>query len=392
MTEQEPKGWWARWAGEKRIVRLMLLAAALTLGVIHIEWLVQSIFILWQIARPLISGAVLAYILEIVIKRLEKLYFPHSKREFVRRTRRWVCILLAAALIFSLAALIVMTVIPGLTEAFTVIAREMPVYFEQAKEWMLENSKSVPVLEEAVKGIELDWQSVQQRVVDFALNGVGGRTILSSTVTVISAVTSHVANFFISVIFSIFLLYSKEKLRAQRDRLMRILLRPDRNEKFKHVLQVAHRCFSGFIVGQSLNGLILGLGTWVGMVIFRMPYALIVGVLSGTSALIPIIGGYIGALLGTFLVFTAEPGMAIWFLLFIVVLQTVSGNLVYPRLVGSSVGLPGLWVLAAVTVGGGIGGIGGMLIGVPLAGSAYALIQEWALKKEEAAKKTDALP
>ena len=128
------------------------------------------------------------------------------------------------------------------------------------------------------------------------------------------------------------------------------------------------------------------------MVIFRMPYALIVGVLSGTSALIPIIGGYIGALLGTFLVFTAEPGMAIWFLLFIVVLQTVSGNLVYPRLVGSSVGLPGLWVLAAVTVGGGIGGIGGMLIGVPLAGSAYALIQEWALKKEEAAKKTDALP
>ena len=120
------------------------------------------------------------------------------------------------------------------------------------------------------------------------------------------------------------------------------------------------------------------------MKIFGMPYALMVGVLSGTTSLIPIIGGYIGAALGTFLVFTANPGMALWFLLFIVVLQTISGNTIYPRLLGSSVGIPSLWVLAAITIGGGIGGIGGMLVSVPVTATLYALIHEWVRKKNDA--------
>ena len=134
-------------------------------------------------------------------------------------------------------------------------------------------------------------------------------------------------------------------------------------------------------MGQSVNGLILGILTWLGMRIIGMPYALMVGVLSGTTSLVPIIGGYIGAVLGTFLVFTATPSMALWFLLFIVSLQTVQGNLLYPRLVGNSVGLPSLWVLAAVSVGGGLAGIAGMLLAVPVFATLYALIQEWVEKK-----------
>ena len=147
------------------------------------------------------------------------------------------------------------------------------------------------------------------------------------------------------------------------------------------VLDIANRCFSGFIVGQTVNGFILGVLTWLGMRIFGMPYALMVAVLSGTSALIPIIGGYIGAALGTFLVFTANPSLALWFLLFIVALQTLQGNILYPRLVGNSVGIPSLWVLAAVSVGGGLGGIGGMMLAVPITATLYSLVHEWVQRK-----------
>ena len=201
---------------------------------------------------------------------------------------------------------------------------------------------------------------------------------------VISAVTGEIANFFISAIFAIFLLLGKKELQAQFQHLLRACLREKTRIVIQHVLENSNRCFSGFIVGQTLNGLILGVLTWLGMRIFGMPYSLMVGVLSGTTSLIPIIGGYIGAVLGTFLVFTVNPSLAMWSLIFIVLLQTIQGNLLYPRLVGNSVGLPSLWVLAAVSAGGGLGGISGMLIAVPVTATAYALLQEWVKRKNTA--------
>ena len=178
------------------------------------------------------------------------------------------------------------------------------------------------------------------------------------------------------------LLTGKKRLHAQYVRIMALIPRQDLAARFHHVMTVAHRAFSGFIMGQTLDALLLGVFTTLGMVAFGMPYAMIVGVLSGTTALIPIVGGYIGAIVGAFLVFTVSPMQALWFLLFIIVLQQVFGNLVYPRLVGSSIGLPGMWVLAAVTVGGGLGGVGGMLLGVPVMATIYALAREKVQEKE----------
>ena len=370
------------WFGKRSIVRLMLLAALLTLGVIHFQWLIGGVLFLWSVASPVIAGAVIAYILEVVIKRLEKVFFPKTKIRWLARSRRWICIALSAILVVMMVVLIVYTVIPGLTQAVTLLARELPVYFQQLKSWTLETFHDVPAVTEFAEGLEFDWQSIQDRAINWALNGVGGSQILSSTVTVIGAVTGKVANFLISAIFAIFLLSSKDKLQRQYHRLMNTVLSEKKNEKIQHVLDTANRCFSGFIVGQSLNGLLLGVFTWLGMRIFGMPYALVVGVLSGTTSLIPIIGGYIGAALGTFLVFTADPRLALWFLLFIIVLQTLQGNIIYPRMVGSSVGIPSLWVLAAVSVGGGLGGLGGMLLAVPVTATVYALVHEWVLKKE----------
>ncbi|MBR3015795.1 MAG: AI-2E family transporter [Clostridia bacterium] len=370
-----------KWFGERRMVRLMLLAALLALGVIHIEFLIGTVRLIWRVATPLIAGAAMAYILEIIIKRLELVVFPQTKNRWLQKSRRSVCILLSFALLLSLVLLVVFTVIPGLVDAFTLLGQELPNYFTDVKNWLMETLKDVPQMTAYLNDLNLEWDAVQERVVNWALNGMLEGQLLTSTVTVIGAVSGGIANSFISIIFALFLLGDKENLHRHFHSVMNAAFSPQTNQRVQHILATANRCFSGFIVGQSVNALITGILTWLGMRIFRMPYALMVGVLSGTASLIPIIGGYIGAGLGTFLVFTANPPMALWFLLFIVALQTVQGNLLYPRLVGNSVGLPSLWVLAAVCVGGGLGGIGGMVVAVPSTATAYALIRDWVQKK-----------
>ena len=373
----------SKWFGERKIVRLLLLAALLALGVIHIQWIIEGILYIWRICKPIIIGAVIAYILEIIIKRLEKIMFPKTKNAVLKRSRRTICILIATVLVVSILVLLVYTVIPGLTEAFTVLGREFPNYFTEGKKWVLETFKDVPTVTDYVKDFELDWSSLQTRIINWGINGIGNNGLLSSTVSVIGAVTGEVANFLISAIFAIFLLAGKEKLQSQFHHVMNAVFTEERKQKIQHILDTANRCFSGFIVGQTVNGIILGGLTWLGMRIFDMPYALMVGVLSGTTSLIPIIGGYIGAALGTFLVFTASPSLALWFLLFIVALQTIQGNVLYPRLVGTSVGIPSLWVLAAVSVGGGLGGIAGMMVAVPITATLYCLANEWVHRRNE---------
>lgn len=381
MQEQEHP--LMKWFGERRIVRLMLLAALLALGVIHVELIISTVALLWRVASPLILGAVIAYILEIIIKRLEKIMVPHTKNRWLNKSRRGICILLAFVLLMSFLVLMIYTVIPGLVDAFTLLSQELPNYFADAKEWVMNAFREVPQVTAYLNDLNLEWDSIQERIANWALNGVIDGKLLSSTVTMIGAVTGGIANFFISCIFAVFLLAGKQALTRHFHSVLNAAASKRVNTLVQHVLTTANRCFSGFIVGQSLNGLILGILTWLGMRIFRMPYALMVGVLSGTTSLVPIIGGYIGAVLGAFLVFTASPSMALWFLVFIVVLQTVQGNLLYPRLVGNSVGLPGLWVLAAVSVGGGLGGIGGMVVAVPITATLYALLRDWVKKKEK---------
>ena len=378
---ENKKGFHLEWFGEKRVVRLLLLAALLALGVIHFESLFMGALFLWQVAQPLVLGCILAYMLEVVVKRLEKIYFPKARNPLLQKSRRPVCIMGATVLVLSMIVLVISMVIPGLGDAFALLAQEVPKYLEQLKGWILEHEDLFPSLAESAQGWQVDWEGIGKQIVTYAFSGLGG--LLTSTVSVIGAVTGTVINFFMSVIFAFFLLAGKERLLRQFRRSVRAMLPAERAKRLGHVLSVTHKSFSGFIVGQSLCALILGVATWLGMMIFGMPYALIVGVLSGVTALVPIIGGYIGAILGAFLVFTQSPVMALWFLLFIIVLQQIQGNVIYPRLVSSSIGLPGIWVLAAVSIGGGLGGIGGMLLGVPIAAALYILSREKVANKEK---------
>ena len=370
------------WFGNRRAVRLLLLAALLVLGIIYFPDVCRYLVFLWQVCQPLVLGAAIAYVLEIIVKYLEAWYFPNSKKPIVLRTRRMVCILLAALIVVSGVTLVIRMVIPGLTDAVTLLARELPVYAERARVWIVENTQEdLPAVAEALRNVQFDWVTVQQMAMEYLTSGLGG--ILTSTVSLIGTVAGGIANFFMSAIFAVFLLLGKRRLRAQSQRVMAAALKRRYIRRINHVFHVAHQCFSGFIVGQTLDSVLLGVLTSVGMTILGMPYPVTIGVLNGTMGMIPIIGGYIGGIVGAVLVYTVSPIMAIWYLVFIVILQQISANMIYPRLVGSSIGLPGLWVIMAVTVGGGLGGIGGMLVGVPLMATVYRLTREWVADREK---------
>lgn len=204
------------------------------------------------------------------------------------------------------------------------------------------------------------------------LSGFGG--VMSSVVSVVGSVISSVVTVAVALIFSIYLLTGKEKLISQSKRMISTYL-PKADKKIFYVLNTLNDSFHRFIVGQCTEAVILGGLCMIGMWIFRFPYAVMVGVLIGFTALIPIAGAYIGAGVGAFMILTESPLQALLFLVFIVVLQQLEGNLVYPKVVGSSIGLPGIWVLAAITIGGGLMGVLGMLLAVPLLATVYKLIQ-----------------
>lgn len=365
----------------RSIVWYMLLATALILLIIYIEKLVGVLVLLWNIARPLLAGGAFAYFTELIVKRLERLYFPKSNRPLIAQTRRPVCIALALILIVLLVVLIFNAILPKLYEAGDTIVRNAPKLITTTRSWALETFQGVPAIVDFIESWTFDWESVWNIVVNYAVNGLSG--IFSSTVTVIGTVGSTIFNFFIAFIFALFLLASKNRLITQFQRILRAVMKPNHWEECHHILKIANKSFSGFIVGQLLQALLLGVLTAIGMLIFRMPYVTIIAILSGITALIPIIGGYIGALGGMLLVATVDPMLSVWFLLFIFILQQISGNIIYPRLVGSNTGLPALWVLAAVIIGGGISGVIGMLMGVPIAAIIYQVIREKVYQREK---------
>ena len=359
--------------GMKRpIIGYILLIAALILGIQNITVVVTVLQTVVGVLQPLILGAVIAYILNILMKKLEKIYFPKSKNRLINKTKRMVCIILSLLLVIGILGLVMGLVLPELAGAFAVIAESVPVYYEKLVAWLMTYSDKFPVIEEYINGLQLDWSQITKNLVMYATSGVGG--IFNSAISVVSVVVGGIVNFVIALIFAIYLLAGKEKLSAQLKRVLEAYLSEKKRAQLAQMVAVADNTFSSFIVGQCTEAVILGSLCTIGMWILRFPYAPMTGAFIGVTALIPVAGAYLGAGVGAFMIMTVDPMKALLFLIFIVCLQQLEGNLIYPKVVGSSVGLPALWVLAAVTVGGGINGIFGMLLGVPIAATLYKLL------------------
>ena len=358
---------------DKRIVKYLLLAAVLVLAITNFNVLLEFVSKLWGIVFPLVLGGIMAYILNIVTRRLEKWYFPKSRNKLVQKTKRMVCIFLSLFLIVLIIFLVFRLAIPELINTITMIGHWIPIELAKLQEFLAEHSDQIPELEKWINSLSFDWEATAQKLLSYLTSGVGG--ILGSTLSLVGTISIGVTNFVIGLIFAIYILANKEKLKRQLMKIARAYCKPALVEKTLGVLKVANETFSSFIVGQCTEAVILGTLCVIGMRICQFPYAPMIGAFVGATALIPVVGAYLGGAVGFLMILTVSPLKAVLFVVFLVILQQLEGNIIYPRVVGSSIGLPGMWVLAAVTVGGGLAGVGGMLLGVPLTATIYKLLR-----------------
>ncbi len=337
---------------------------------------------------PLVLGAVIAYAVNILMSIYEGWYFPGSKSQAVIKSRRPVCLLLAYASLIGIVLLIVGMILPELIQSVTLLLQELTPLLRQLS---IKLNTLSPGQLAALSGLfaadgTVNWQELASKTVNLLLTGLGG--VMGSLVSIVSATVSAAFTAIVSVIFSIYLLMGKENLSRQCALVLKTYLKPRWYSRLLYFLETLHSCFRRFVVGQCTEAVILGLLCMGGMLLFRFPYASMVGTLIGFTALIPVAGAYIGAGVGAFMIFTVSPVKALLFLVFISVLQQLEGNLIYPRVVGSSIGLPGIWVLAAVTIGGGVLGVGGMLLAVPLAAAFYQVLREDVAKRNRPTQTT----
>ena len=322
-------------------------------------------------AAPLLIGGIIAYLVNILMSCYERHYFVGSTGAMAERSRRPVCMTAAFLTLIAVVFFIIRLILPQLWSCVEVITAGVPSAI-QALVSLIEETELLPqdVLEPFTK---IDWPSKINQIIQIITSGVG--SMVDVVVKAVTSVFSWIVSALLSTIFAIYLLSGKETLACQLKKLRRRYLSEELGEKVEYVADILNDCFHKYIVGQCTEAVIIGVLCASGMMLLKLPYAAMVGALVAFTALIPVAGAYIGAGVGAFMILTVDPMKAVVFLVFIVVLQQVEGNVIYPKVVGSSLGLPGIWVLAAVTVGGGVMGIMGMLLSVPLVAALYRLIR-----------------
>lgn len=321
-------------------------------------------------ALPLIIGCVMAYVINILMCFYEKWYVRIFKVEVARKIRRVVCLILAFLSLGGIVFLITNLVLPELVNCIASFIRLIPGALNMLVDFVGEE-QILTYFPQLKEGFDISAQTEQ--LIRTVIGGVGGA--VDSIVSAVTSVVSVVVNVVIGLIFSLYVLIEKEKLGAQCRTLVSTYLSKI-SDKIFYVTKVFDESFHSFIVGQCIEAVVLGGLCVAGMLILQFPYAVMIGVFIGFTALIPIAGAYIGAVVGAIMILTVSPLQALQFLVFVVILQQVEGNLIYPKVVGQSIGLPGIWVLTAITIGGGVLGVGGMLLAVPIFAAVYRLIRE----------------
>ena len=371
----------------KALLGVVCGGIAFAAALLHLDVVAGAAGWLLGILSPLLLGCAIAFILNVPMRAMERCLFPHAKK--ANKLRRPLALLLTVAAVSAVLALAGMVIVPGVRDAVTSIAAQVPEAFERLQESAARFQEYLPLLANQIEGLSIDWASLSQKAVGLVQNwGKGllisggglvqnwGKGLLISGGGLVSGIVSGVTTFFIGLIFSLYILLQKEKLARQGRQLCYAFLPEAAADQLLNILRLSERTFSSFLSGQCLEAVILGTMFFVSMTLLHFPYALLVGVLIALTALIPIVGAFIGCAVGALLMLVNDPWQALWFIVLFLVLQQIEGNLIYPHVVGSSVGLPSIWVLAAVTVGGSLMGILGMLVFIPLCSVLYALLRQ----------------
>lgn len=355
----------------KRIRNLIVFTILLYLGVQHIDVVFQVVCNLFGLISPFVLGAGIAFVLNVPMSAIEKqIEKIGGKRKYIRPlslVSTIVCVILVIVIVLFV-------VVPELAATLMSLKDLVPAFLVRVQETAEKLFAENPRIVEEIASIKIDWEEIVNEVISFLKNGAG--SVLNSTVSVAVSVVSGIANFFIGFVFACYILLQKEKLAVQVKKAMYAFIPVKKADRILEICTLSSKTFSNFLTGQGMEALILGFMFFITMLILRFPYALLVGVLVAFTALIPIFGAFIGCAVGAFLILMVSPVKALGFLVLFLVLQQIEGNFIYPHVVGNSVGLPSMWVLVAVSLGGSTMGVLGMIIFIPLISVIYTLFRE----------------
>lgn len=362
----------------KRVLLLIACAILLYWGLNNLSVLGGLLSSILSLFSPLLIGVGIAYVMNLLLMAIERLWDKALKKapELWRvKLKRPICLTLAFLLFLGIIFAIIFILIPRLEEAGTTLVANVPTYITQIQGWW--DSLAAFAADHGITLPELSMNVEDATKFITKLLTSNGDSVVNTTINITTSILGALVNVLLALVFSVYMLAQKEKLLAQSKRLLLAALPEKAGERTMHILKLTNGAFSSFVTGQVTEAFILGTLCCLGMLILRLPYALPVSVIISFTSLIPIFGAWIGAATGAFLIVFVSPVKALTFLIFLLILQQVEGNLIYPKVVGKSVGLPGLWVLAAVTIGGGAFGVLGMLLGVPVCSVIYALVQDY---------------
>ena len=372
---------------DKYVIRGITIGAVLILiylALNNITGILGTISYLAGLIMPFIVGGVIAFIFNVPMKAIEKNIKKLVDKKCKKQHNKLVRVLayfLTLIIIIAVIAGVLLIVVPELVNTIADLISQVPVAFNKLLAWLQTMLASYPEYEEKLNSISINWDSVLANMMNFL--SIGTKGIINGGIGAISGLFSGITNFFIGFVFSVYVLFQKEKLASQCKKLLYVMVSERRADQIVEILRLTNTTFSNFLSGQCLEACILGALFVITLSILRMPYALLIGIIIGVTALVPIVGAFIGCAVGVVLIMMTSPLKALIFIAIFLILQQIEDNLIYPHVVGNSVGLPGMWVLVAVTIGGNLFGIMGMLTFIPISSVCYALLRTFVNNKVE---------
>ena len=369
----------------KKIRWLIAFAVILYVGVQHLDVVLKYVKVLWGLLLPFVIGGAMAFVLNVPMAFIERHLFGKAREKegkagkAANRLARPVSLILSIVMVVLVVLVVVLVVAPELGRTLVSVVKKVEEDIPLLQKWLTDTFQSDSEIVKWASTIEIDPQKSIDSIISVLKNGADN--LVSSTITVTMGLVSMAVNFAIGFVFACYVLLQKERLGKQVLKAAYAILPVKIVEYLGHVCTLASKAFASFITGQCIEAVILGSMFFVSMTIGRFPYAMLIGVLISFTALIPVFGGIIGCWVGFFLILMVSPLKAFAFLALFVILQQIEGNLIYPHVVGNSVGLPAIWVLVAVTLGGNLMGILGMLIFIPLVSVLYTLFREWVYER-----------
>ncbi|MBQ9765278.1 MAG: AI-2E family transporter [Lachnospiraceae bacterium] len=361
----------------KKLMLLIVFTLAVNAIIKNPEVISVAFAWVYGIVSPVVLGVCFAFVLNILLRFYDNRLFAKmgkSDKKFIVKLKRPLSLICTLATMIVAIVVIVSVIFPQIVDTLKIIVESITPFFGRATEWLEDLLLDWNISVEQLKRIELNWEKIQQTVIEWVKNGSMSAVNIATSIS--SSLVSMLFNFILAFIIAIYILLQKEAIFKAFDMMAKAYLKEKSYKNLSKIVNMSNQSLTNFVTGQLLEALILGTLCFFGMLIFKFPYAPVVSVIVGITALIPMFGAWIGGGISALLILMVDPMQAAFFLLFIIILQQIEGNLIYPKVVGQSMGLPGLLVLLSVVIGGNLFGVIGILLGVPFCSVVYALIKE----------------